>query len=199
MYIKTMTLDTVLSGRPWYQEERVRRLARGREAFSAMEILELEELSIAEKFRIVLREELIEFSVLAEFVCRCAEEALKLVKDPDPRSLAAIAAKRAWINGEIDDEQLEAVRRDAFEAWTTTFHVAEDVHYTAYVAAETTFYAVDEIRATAARAIATARAIPNNPTTGITHAASLDAAIAAACAIVEIDQMQILYELLKEA
>jgi hypothetical protein len=45
-------------------------------------------------------------STLHEFACRCAEEALlqerAAGREPDPRSWAAIEAKRAWLRGEID-------------------------------------------------------------------------------------------------
>lgn len=45
---------------------------------------------------------------LHEFALWCAEEALKL--NPDPRSLAALEAKRHWLRGEIDDETFAVVR-----------------------------------------------------------------------------------------
>jgi len=55
-------------------------------------------------------------SVLYEFACRCAEDALALVGAPDPRSVAAVAAKRMWLRGEIDDAELDAARDAAWEA-----------------------------------------------------------------------------------
>ena len=63
-------------------------------------------------------------TVLHEFAIWCAEESLKLVESPDPRSVAAIAAKRAWLRGEITAEELDAARdaaraaRDA--AWAAS-------------------------------------------------------------------------------
>ena len=47
-------------------------------------------------------------NLLHEFACRCAEDALKLVENPDPRSVAAIEAKRQWVKGEITDDELAA-------------------------------------------------------------------------------------------
>ena len=47
-------------------------------------------------------------AVLHEFACWCAEQALKLVDNPDPRSLAAIQAKRDWMAGKITDGELAA-------------------------------------------------------------------------------------------
>ena len=46
--------------------------------------------------------------VLHEFACECAEDALALIDNPDPLSVAAVAAKRRWLNGEITDVELAA-------------------------------------------------------------------------------------------
>ena len=54
--------------------------------------------------------------LLHEFACRCAEDALALVAQPDPRSVAAIEAKRAWLRGEITDEELDAASAAAWAA-----------------------------------------------------------------------------------
>jgi hypothetical protein len=48
--------------------------------------------------------------ILHEFACLCAEDALTLVENPDPRSIAAIQAKRDWLDGKISDENLDAAR-----------------------------------------------------------------------------------------
>ena len=55
-------------------------------------------------------------TILHEFSCWCAEQALALIDNPDPRSVAAIAAKRAWLRGEIDDNELAAARSSAYAA-----------------------------------------------------------------------------------
>jgi hypothetical protein len=69
--------------------------------------------------------------ILHEFACRCAEDALALVEQPDARSVAAIESKRKWLDGKITDEELDsasaaawAASRDAraaarAEAWAT--------------------------------------------------------------------------------
>jgi len=54
--------------------------------------------------------------LLHEFACWCAEDALALVEQPDARSVAAIEAKRRWLNGEITDEELDAARAAARDA-----------------------------------------------------------------------------------
>ena len=54
--------------------------------------------------------------LLHEFACECAEDALALVDEPDARSVAAIAAKRKWLRGEITDEELAAACSAAWAA-----------------------------------------------------------------------------------
>ena len=51
-------------------------------------------------------------NILHEFACRCAEDALALMKQPDRRSIAAIRAKRDWLKRKITDKQLAANRRE---------------------------------------------------------------------------------------
>jgi hypothetical protein len=36
-------------------------------------------------------------NVLHEFACRCAEDALELIDNPDPRGMAAIQEERDWL------------------------------------------------------------------------------------------------------
>jgi len=55
-------------------------------------------------------------NTLHEFGCWCAEQALALIDNPDPRSLAAIAAKRKWMQGEISDEELAYAAYAAYAA-----------------------------------------------------------------------------------
>jgi len=61
-------------------------------------------------------------NVLHEFACREAEDALKLVEKPDPRSVAAIEAKRKWLRGDISDDELEAAAlAAALAAWAAAW------------------------------------------------------------------------------
>ena len=101
---KSVTYEEFLTFDPCWLEteegrEKLEEIGRKKERWTALDILELEEVSAEDKLWAVLREELIEAPVLHEFACRCAEEAPKLVKNPDPRSVAAIEAKRRWLRG----------------------------------------------------------------------------------------------------
>ena len=60
--------------------------------------------------------------VLHEFACLVAEQVLALAAahgyPSDPRSTAAITAKRAWLRGELSDPSLDRTRD---EAWATVW------------------------------------------------------------------------------
>lgn len=73
--------------------------------------------------------------ILHEFACACAEDALALVAQPDARSVAAIKAKRAWLRGEITDEELDSASAEAWHALDSAWDVARDAAYAAAWAA----------------------------------------------------------------
>ena len=58
--------------------------------------------------------------VMHEFACWCAEQSFEIQrkagKEPDPRSIAAVEAKRKWLRKEITDTELEAARSAAWSA-----------------------------------------------------------------------------------
>jgi hypothetical protein len=117
----SMTVDEMMACHPCeeYSRERLEELWAGRESLSALDILALD-IPDADKLWGVLREQLIPAPVLHELACRFAEAALirerEASREPDPRSWAAIEAKRAWLRGEITDEQLQATGA-AWAAW----------------------------------------------------------------------------------
>ena len=117
--MKSITYEEFLEFDPCYLRNREKKalmdsIARRKERWTALDILGLEEIPDEDKLWCVLREELIDEQTLHELACVCAERALSRVENPDPRSVAAIAAKRAWMRGEITDKELD-VARDA--AW----------------------------------------------------------------------------------
>jgi hypothetical protein len=84
--------------------------------------------------------------ILHEAACHFAEVALRGVKNPDPRSIAAIAAKRAFMQGEITAEELSAARSAARSAawsaaarsaaaWSAAWSAAESAAWSAESAA----------------------------------------------------------------
>ena len=76
-------------------------------------------------------------AVLHEFACLCAEDALALDENPDPRSIAAIAAKRAWLAGELDNKGLAAT---GYPAWAAAWLAARAARAAARAAWAATGY-----------------------------------------------------------
>jgi uncharacterized protein involved in type VI secretion and phage assembly len=82
-------------------------------------------------------------NVLHEFACRCAEDALSLVDNPDERSVAVIKAKRDWVAGKISRNSFDAAARAAraaardapYAARDAACAAAYDAAYIAYAAA----------------------------------------------------------------
>ena len=116
--MKTVTVEQFKSFRPcWLETAEGRadfaRIAAIRDEWTALDVLNLPDVSAADKLWSVLREEFIDAPILHEFACRCAEYALSFVDNPDPRSIAAIEAKRKWLRGEIKDKELRAARAAA--------------------------------------------------------------------------------------
>ncbi len=141
--MKSISLEEFKGFRPCWLEtatgaRRLERIGSRKERWTAMDILDLpeSEVSAEDKIWAVTKAEIIEEEKLHEFACRCAEEALKLVKDPDPRSVAAIEAKRKWLKGEITDEELVAARGAAWDAaWAAASAAASDAAWDAARAA----------------------------------------------------------------
>ena len=133
-----VTVDDVMSWRlcDGYTRYRVNTLFAGREAITALDVLKMD-IPAGDRLWAVLREEMVPAPILHEFACRIAEAALSQEsmagREPDPRSWAAIDAKRKWLRGEIGDKELHAaweaardVVREAVQevAWTTARDIA---------------------------------------------------------------------------
>ena len=119
--MKTVTVEQFKSFRPCWLEtaegrKKFARIAAIRNEWTALDVLNLPDVSAQDKLWSVLREEFIEAPILHEFACRCAEYALSFVASPDPRSIAAIEAKRKWLCGEITDAELYAAWAAAWDA-----------------------------------------------------------------------------------
>ena len=119
--MKTVTVEQFRKFGPCWLEtaegrEKFARIAAIRNEWTALDVLNLPDVSVQDKFWSVLREEFIEAPILHEFACRCAEYALSFVESPDPRSIAAIEAKRKWLRGEITDAELDVACDVAWDA-----------------------------------------------------------------------------------
>ena len=113
---KYVTVDQFIKFGPCYGADGVRDIAGKKKRFTAMDVLKMEDIPAADRLWAVLREEFIDAPILHEFACLCAENALKLVDKPDPRSVSAIETKRRWLRGDATDEELEAASAAASAA-----------------------------------------------------------------------------------
>lgn len=133
--MKRLTLDQIVALRPcWLDDEKMTaklyEIGARQEEWSALDVLALpdNEVSAEDKLWLVLRKEFIDEPILHEFACQCAESALALIENPDPRSIAAIDAKRKWLKGEIDDNALAT-------AWAAAWATAETAAWAAWATA----------------------------------------------------------------
>jgi len=138
--VKTITYEEFIKFNPcWLNTEagrkRLKYYATKKEHWSALDILALEKVSPTNRLWAILREELLDTKIMHEFACQCAEEALKLVNDPDKRSVAAIKAKRDWLNGKITNDELAAAKDAAANATWTARNAAWGASAAAWAAA----------------------------------------------------------------
>ena len=136
--MKTVTVEQFRKFGPCWLETaegrgKFARIAAIKNEWTALDVLNLPDVSVEDKFWSVLREEFIDAPILHEFACRCAEYALSFVESPDPRSIAAIEAKRKWLRGEITDAELDAASAAARAAARAA--VMDDARYAAWAAA----------------------------------------------------------------
>ena len=187
--LPTFDYDDLIGWGPCWKEDKAgrRRLLYYKRKLggkaTAMDILRQARIPAADRLWVVLREECLPAYILHEFACRCAEAALALVDNPDPRSVAAIEAKRRWLRGEISDDALAA-------AWDAARGAAQDAARAA---------AQDAARdAALAAARYAARAAAWDAAWDAAEAAARDAAWDAARDIERSKQVSMLIDLLKE-
>jgi hypothetical protein len=116
-----ITVDMIMSWAPCdeYSRSRVQKLGSGREGLTPLEICDLD-IPAEDRLWVLLRPEIIPETQLHILACHRAEQALlnerKLGHEPDKRSWKAIEVKRAWIEGNASDEDLDAARAAAWDA-----------------------------------------------------------------------------------
>ena len=152
--MQIVTVEQFKKFRPCWLEtaegrEKFARIAALRNEWTALDVLNLPDVSAQDKLWSVLREDFIEAPILHEFACRCAEYALSFVTSLDPRSIAAIKAKRKWLRGEITGAELRAARDAAQDA----LHDAE-MYVAMYAARSEAMYAARYAAMYVARAAA---------------------------------------------
>jgi hypothetical protein len=84
---------------------------------------------------LLLRKEFLSEKDLRLFAVWCAREALKLVENPDERSVEACNVAERYANGEATQEELLAARKAADHATNTDYSFVYHVYYAAFYAA----------------------------------------------------------------
>jgi hypothetical protein len=102
---------------------------------TALDVLLAERIPSEDKLYVVLNDGWIPDRVLHEFAIWCADEALKRVGNPDPRSLNALEVKRRWLRGKATDEELAAARAAAWDAARAAMDAARAAAWAAMDAA----------------------------------------------------------------
>ena len=92
---------------------------------TALDILHIEAAPTVDRFWVVFREGWLPDRLMHEFSIWCAEQALALIDEPDPRSLNALEVKRQWLDGNATDEDLAAAGAAArAAAWAAARNAA---------------------------------------------------------------------------
>ena len=112
--------------------------------------LEIERRSMRELLRII---EGLDDKTNRLFAVWCAREALKLIEDPDPRSLAGLGVAERFANGEASLDELRAASAAAYDA-SAAADAALDASAAAYAASVAAAYYAAYAAANAARAAA---------------------------------------------
>ena len=203
MELPRVTFSEFLKFEPcWQDDERGRRRLRyyarklGGSA-DALEILALRRIPAEDRLWAVLREKFIPTPILHEFACRCAEDALSRIDNPDPRSINAIVVKRRWIAGEATDEELAAAEAAAWVARTSAQDAAEAAAWVARTSAQDAVEAATLAAQTATWAARTA-AWAAQAATWATWTAARTAAQDAAEAAARNAQVDMLTQMLRE-
>ena len=109
----TITINDIRCWNPCYDPTRY--LPEGWRG-TALDILAVEDCPAVDRLWVVIRNECIDERTLRLFAVWCARQALALIDDPDPRSVAAVDMAERFANGEATVDELDAARYAAIAA-----------------------------------------------------------------------------------
>lgn len=133
MTLRTFTIADIRSWEPCYDPGK--HLPEDWKG-TALDLLRLQRIPAGDRLWVVLRDGIIADKTLRLFAVWCAREALKLVDNPDPRSVAACDVAERYAMGEATAAELKAA------AWA-----AADAAWDAARAARAAWAAADAARA----------------------------------------------------
>jgi hypothetical protein len=102
---------------------------------TVLDVLNVKECQATDRLWVVLREEFIDAKTLRLFAVWCAREALKLVDNPDARSVEACNVSERYANGEATDKELSAASAAAWAASAAAWATSSDAARAASAAA----------------------------------------------------------------
>ena len=114
MLLPVFTIDDIRSWAPCYDPARY--LHEGWQG-TALDILDCEDCPAVDRLWAVLRNECIDARTLRLFAVWCSRQALALIADPDPRSVAAIDTAERFAVGEATVDELAAAWDASADAW----------------------------------------------------------------------------------
>ena len=116
---KTITAETVIGWKACYGSAKIKALYD--RPHSVIDVLTRDdglwlEVSVSDRFWTVLRTGVIDDCTLRLFAVWCAREALKLVPNPDPRSVESCNVAERYANGHATIEELRFAMSAAYAA-----------------------------------------------------------------------------------
>ena len=99
-----------------YSHEQHLKLFGCRDFVTPMQVVKTKKIPIQDKIWVLLHPEIIPEKELRLLACDFAESALKLIENPDPRSVNAIAVSRSFAHGTATTTELAAARDAAGDA-----------------------------------------------------------------------------------
>jgi hypothetical protein len=126
--LKTFTISDIRSWKPCHDPARWLPAGQTDWRGTALDVLRHPKIPPADKLWCVLREDCIDARTLRLFAVWCAREALKLVAQPDPRSVAACDVAERYANGLATADEMAA-------AWAAAWAASRDADLAAAWAA----------------------------------------------------------------
>jgi hypothetical protein len=99
---------------------------------TALDVLRVDACPAEDRLWVVCHEDLIDARTLRLFAVWCARQALALIDNPDPRSIAACDVAERFANGQATNDELAAARA---AAWAAARDAAWDAAWDAALAA----------------------------------------------------------------
>jgi hypothetical protein len=145
--MKTITIKDIQNLKPCYDPNK---FLSENWAGTILDILDLKDVKVEEKFWVVLRPDFLDEKTLKLFAIKCCREIKYLIEDE--RSLKALDIAEAYILGKATKEELELARKEAciscntanYNIYNSIYSAISTLYYTANIRS-TVYYAANAI------------------------------------------------------